>query len=261
EMSRAFRDAQKKSGENDSKRGSGSSASVDLREQSDSYVLRLNLPGRTLDRVNIELDGNVLHIDAPAENNAGKYEQSITLADAAGSTPEIERKAGDALIVVKVPKVSTADAPRPGAGSRIPFLPLLDDEKDILSRMDRMQREMDRVFKEQFEAFRLTPEHRDFFDLPRFGSSVDIKEEGENYVVHAYLPGRDTNNVEVTVKDRTLKIEAKAEKSDKKEGEGIVLSRKSHYAQLLTLPGGVNGDKMKVERKEGVVVVTLPKAK
>jgi HSP20 family protein len=262
EMSKTFRDAQKKAGESDPKGApAGRSASVDLREQNDSYVLRLNLPGRTLEKVNIQLNGSVLHIDAPAEDKAGRYEQSITLLDAAGSTPEIERKAGDNLIVVKVPKApASGSQDSPKAESRVPFLPLLDDEKDILGRMDRMQREMDRIFEEQFKEFRLTPAHRGFFDLPRFGSSVDIKEEGDNYVVRAYLPGRDTNNVNVTAEERTVKIEAKAEKTDNKDGGGAVVSRNSHYAQLLTLPGPVIPDKMQVDRKEGMLIVRLPKA-
>jgi HSP20 family protein len=254
EMSRTFREAQKKPGQGESKEGaSGSTASADLREQSDSYVLRLNLPGRTLDKVKIELTGNVLHIDAPAESHAGKYEQSVTLADAAGSKLEVDRRAGENLIVVKVPKTSLAEH-----GS--PFLPLLDFERDMLGRMERMQRDMDRIFEEQVQEFRVNPAHRDFFDLPRFGSSVDVKEEDGNYVVHAYLPGRDANNVNVTVEDQSLRIEAKAEKNDKKDGEGTLLMRKSHYAQLLTLPGPVHADKMKVDRKEGVLVITLPKA-
>src|SRR5689334_15136717 len=35
-------------------------ASVDLREQKDSYTVRLNLPERDLDKVDIKLDGNSL---------------------------------------------------------------------------------------------------------------------------------------------------------------------------------------------------------
>src|SRR4051812_44095365 len=37
-------------------------ASVDLREQKDSYMLRLNLPNRDLNKVDIKLEGESLHI-------------------------------------------------------------------------------------------------------------------------------------------------------------------------------------------------------
>jgi HSP20 family protein len=232
------------------------SASVDLREQSDSYLVRLSLPGRAIDKVDVELDGNLLRIDAPAEGQASRYRQSITLPGAADGTPEIERKPGEGVIVVKVAKTTAkGDAPGLSKELRTPFLPLLDQERDMLERIDRMQREMDSIFKRGFEEFRLMPAHRGFFNKSGFGSSVDVKEEGDNYVVRAYLPGRDSNDVNVTAEEKTVKIEAKAEKSDK-EGSAV----RSHYSQFLTLPGPVDATKMRVDRKEGMVVITLPKA-
>jgi HSP20 family molecular chaperone IbpA len=64
----------------------------------------------------------------------------------------------------------------------------------------------------------------------------------------------------VTLDGQTLKIEAKAEETENKQEEGAMMTRKAHYTQMLALPGPVESDKMKVERKEGVLVVTLPKA-
>jgi HSP20 family molecular chaperone IbpA len=252
EMSETFRKALE--GSNKGERPAAS-ASVDLREQNDSYVIRLSLPGRAIDKVNVGLEGDVLRIEAPAEGQAAKYRQSITLTGTDGMLPEIERKSKEGVIVVKVPK---NPAPARSDEVRTPFLPLLDHERDILDRIDSMQREMDRVFQRGFEEFRLLPAHRDIFDRRAFGSSVEINEEGENYVVRAYLPGRDSNNVNVTADERTLKIEAKTEKSDSKDDS--VRSTKTHYSQLLTLPGPVKTDGMKVDRKEGMLVVTLPKA-
>lgn len=53
-------------------------------------------------------------------------------------------------------------------------------------------------------------------------------------------------DINVTIKDQTLKIEAKEQKSTKKEEPGQVLhsTRKAAYSQLLTLPGPVRGDRM-----------------
>ncbi len=80
-------------------------ASIDLREQQDSYTLRLHLPNRDLDKVQIDLSGDTLRIVAPPEGKAARYEQSIQLDDlTAGSTPQIERKPKDNLIVVTIPK-------------------------------------------------------------------------------------------------------------------------------------------------------------
>lgn len=111
-----------------------------------------------------------------------------------------------------------------------------------------------------FAEFRSVPEFKEFFNQSRFGSSLDIKEESDKYVIRAYLPDRDMNNVNVTVEGQTLKVEAKTENAGQKEKDGMVFSRKARYSQLLTLPGPVQANKMAVERKENMLVVTLPKA-
>jgi HSP20 family protein len=241
-------------------------ASVDLREQKDSYILRLNLPNRDLDKVEVKLDGDMLHIVAPAEDKAGRYEQVVALADVkVNAEPKIERKPKDNLIVVTVPKSEGAAVAKTESTPSLPdpsLLPLTDWDRDILAQMERMRREMDRAFSEAFRDFRLEPAYKGFFDEARFASALDLQEEGENYVVRAYLPERQMKNLNVTVEGQTLKIEAREEETTKKEDKGEVLhsTRKAAYSQMLTLPGPVQSQKMKVDRKEGMVVVTLPKA-
>ena len=98
------------------------------------------------------------------------------------------------------------------------------------------------------------------FDEARFGSSIDLAEEGDNYVVRAYLPDREMKNVNVSLDGRVLKIEAKAEETEQKKDQGATVSHRAQYSQMLTLPGPVQMDKMKVDRKENMIVVTVPKA-
>ncbi|MDP9292632.1 MAG: Hsp20 family protein [Verrucomicrobiota bacterium] len=261
EMSDKFRDTFKSLRKED-KEQSIATASVDLREQKDSYTVRLNLPNRDLDKLTIKLEGDTLSIVAPAENKAWRYEQVVALNGVApDATPTIERKQKDNLIVVTVPKASIAVSQ--GTPSAIPdpaLMPLRDWDRDLIARMDQMRREMDRIFDESFRDFRLMPEYKGFFDEPRFGSSLDVQEVGENYVVRAYLPERDMKDVNVTVEGQALRIEAKAEETEKKDDKGILKSHKAHYSQLVTLPGPVKADKMTVDRKEGMLVVTVPKA-
>jgi HSP20 family protein len=264
-MSEKFRDTWK-SLRSASKEKSIASASVDLREGPDNYTVRLNLPDRDLDKVDIKLEGTSLRIVAPASDKTGRYEQSVVLAAAAPlAEPKIERKQQDSLIVVTVPKRSAVLGITPPLALPDPSLlpPLSAWEADVFAHMERMRRDMDRTFDDAFREFRAFPEHKGFFDEPRFGSSLDLKEEGDNYVVRAYLPGRDMQNIDVTVKDGALRIEAKEQAMTKKEGETGTLhsSRHAAYSQFLTLPGPVQSEKMKVEKKEGMLVVTLPKAK
>ncbi len=72
QMSEKFRDTWKNL-RSDSKEKSVSTASADLREDKDRYTLRLNLPDRDLEKVQIKLEGDTLRIVAPAEDKAGRY--------------------------------------------------------------------------------------------------------------------------------------------------------------------------------------------
>jgi HSP20 family molecular chaperone IbpA len=179
----------------------------------------------------------------------------------------VERKQADHLIVVTVPKsgsvkpqIRTEDKPQAlPADSRKPFF---YSDQDIMEGMDRMRREMDRIFDDSFRDFRIMPDFKGFFDEHRFGSTYDLEEKDGNYVVRVYLPDRDMNNVNVNVEadGRTLSIEARAENtasSSDKNKESTV--KHAAYTQRITLPGPVNAVKMKVDRKDRMLVVTLPK--
>ena len=234
-------------------------ASIDLREQQDSYTLRLHLPNRDLEKVQIDLSGDTLRIVGPPEGKAARYEQSMQLDDlTAGSTPQIERQPKDHLIVVTIPKSSDQTATTPSA---TPPASRRDDwDHRVLEQMNRMREEMDRIFGQAFSEFRNRPEFKEFFDQAQFGSSFDLQEEGDKYVVRAYLPDCDINNVNVSVEGDVLKLEAQGEDTRQEQQDGSSFSRKAQYFQVLSLPGPVQADKMTVERKENMLIVTLPKA-
>jgi len=264
-MSEKFRDTWKGL-RGDAKEKSVATASVDLREDKDRYTLRLNLPERDLGKVEITLEGETLRIVAPAGEKAGRYEQTVALAGAEpGAQPKVERRQNESMIVVTVPKsAQVAGGGKPSHLFPDPALsPLSDWDRDIFGRMEKMRRDMDQAFADAFREFRGESDYEGFFDEPRFGSSVDLNEEGDNYVVRAYLPDRDMQNIHVTVKDRTLTIEAKEQETTKKEDKDAPLhsQRMAAYSQILTLPGPVDIDKMKVEKKEKMLVVTLPRKK
>ena len=101
------------------------SASFDLREQEKSYMLRLDLPGRDLEKVDINLKGDTLHIVVPEADTMARYEQTVVLAGAdTGAKPVIERKKEDGVITVTVPKGANPLGPvrvhPPGCHRRMP---------------------------------------------------------------------------------------------------------------------------------------------
>lgn len=247
--------------ENRNKEKSIAMVSVDLREGNDNYVLRLNLPDRNLEKIEVTLDGDNLSIVAPAEGKAARYEQTLVLTSVAMATkPVIERKPKENLVIVTIPKAPSASPDDKKKAPATAEQPEESWDRDVLEHMDRMHQEMDRIFKNAVEDFRAMPEHVGVFDEPRFGSSFVVHDEDGEYVVRAYLPERDLKDLKVTVEGQTLKIEAKAETSGDPKQKGVVSSYKAEYSQTLSLPGPVLQDGMKVDRKDGMVVVTLPKA-
>jgi HSP20 family molecular chaperone IbpA len=242
-------------------------ASVDVRERHDGYTVRAHLPGRDLAKVEVAFEqGKILRITAPAEQDAGRYEQTITLEEVApGAEPTVQRRAQAHLIVIELPKKpseggGTAQPERP---ARPPDLAPAGDpwDRQVLERMDRICREMDRMFEDTIEDWEDLPAPGEFFDRARFGSAVDLQEKDGTYVIRAYLPERDAQNAKVVVDDGVLKIEAAAEESSERGETGLVWRKKSQFVQAITLPGPVDPAGLAIERKQGLLVVTLPKAK
>ena len=257
EMTQSFRDTFRNLRE-ENKENSIGSASVDLREQPEKYIIRLNLPSRDLSKVNCSLEGDSLHIVAPAEDKVDRYEQSIVLADAARDAAlNITRNQKDGIVVITVPK----GAPLAGSGMPSPELaPWSDWDRQMFDEMQKMQREMDSAINDSAGSYTNEPGFKGFFDQPRFGSSIDLQEANGSYVVKAYLPNRDMQNVSVTATNDTLKIDAKAQdkKDDGSNGPNVI--HEAEYSQAVTLPGPVDAGKMKVDKKEGMLIITLPKA-
>lgn len=241
-----------------------SMASIDVREENNRYVVRLSLPNRDLGKVEILAEDGALRIDAPGQGKATRYQQTVELEGVVQNEPlNIDRRQKDSMIVVTVPKHSGAEARAGGRHFPAPLASPQDDwDKQIFAQMDRMRHEMDRAFQDAFSEFKGSADHGGFFDEDRLGSSVDLKDEGNKYVVRAYLPDRNMPHVNVTLEGETLKIEAKDQREEDKENSGSAQfrsSRQSVYEQEFTLPGPVQDDKMKVEQKDGMVIVTLPK--
>jgi HSP20 family molecular chaperone IbpA len=140
--------------------------------------------------------------------------------------------------------------------------PNVDDEweRDLFARMDKMQEEMDRVFADSFHGFGLTPELARSLDLGRSDQSFDIRDEGDHYLVQAHLSELNMNKVKVSAEGQTLKIEVKSQETGKNGNAGTFSREQAYSEQIVELPGPVKSQKIKVDKKGGMLVITLPKA-
>ncbi|WP_247003115.1 Hsp20/alpha crystallin family protein [Halosolutus gelatinilyticus] len=90
---------------------------------------------------------------------------------------------------------------------------------------------------------------------------VDVADTGEEYVVTADLPGYDTDDIDLTLSDGTLRLEAT--RTDEEEyAEGRYLRRertRASASRRIRLPEPVDEDAISAGYEDGVLTVHLPK--
>jgi HSP20 family molecular chaperone IbpA len=245
---------------------SGFASSVDLREQKDRYVARVYLPNGDTSKVNATISGNDLEITmngAETKNGAAqseKYQEVISLAQPVRADQlQIQRKPN--MVVISVPKSSPSTVATTSAQSPVPSVTaspafssalnawdqrMIDDMRQMEARMNTM---FQNAFPNDLSSRNATLE---------LGSTVNVDDQKDKYVVHFALPNRDVSNVNVNFENGELHLSAQEQKNSSTNSQKSVES--GRYEEMVTLPGPVNESEMKVNRQANAVVVTLPKA-
>ncbi|WP_440952886.1 Hsp20/alpha crystallin family protein [Methanococcoides sp. FTZ1] len=125
-----------------------------------------------------------------------------------------------------------------------------------------------------FEEIRQTQEHLNqlFREISPFGGwseggaftpLMDIREEGDNVVVTADLPGVDKKDININVKDNIIEISAECKKETEAEEGGYTQRERtySRFSRSAVLPANVTDEGAKAKLEDGVLTVTLPKSK
>ena len=88
----------------------------------------------------------------------------------------------------------------------------------------------------------------------------EFKEDG-TIVVRAELPGIEPDkDIEITVKNDTLKIHAERHEQEKEEEKGFYRSefRYGSFTRVLPLPAGASEDDVKASYHDGILEVRVP---
>jgi HSP20 family protein len=113
-------------------------------------------------------------------------------------------------------------------------------------RLSNLQDELDRLFESP---------------LTGWAPALYVREDKDNYVVRAELPGLKREDIDVSLQDGALVISG--ERQDEKVEEGVEVHRQERFygkfQRALTLPEPVAADKVKADYKDGVLTITLPK--
>ena len=130
------------------------------------------------------------------------------------------------------------------------------------------RREPESFFMRPFDEMRRMME--DFWMAPfgegRFGEnfipSVDVKEEDDQVIVAAELPGIDQKDIDVEVTQDSVRIAGEKRKEQKKEEKGYYHRETSYgaFERIIELPAAVDEDKAEAEFSKGVLTIKLPKS-
>ncbi len=91
--------------------------------------------------------------------------------------------------------------------------------------------------------------------------AVDIKEEKDQYLIHADLPGVEADDIEVTMERGILSIKGERRLEHTEEKGDYRRTERSYgmFHRRFTLPEGSDTDHITANRKDGVLEVTIPK--
>ena len=113
---------------------------------------------------------------------------------------------------------------------------------------------------------------RPYFDLTKFNDSsssgsvddyvlpaVDIREDVDCYTIHVDLPGVKSSDIDITIKDGSLSVEAHREFSSRSKEEGYQRTERGSFYRQFAFPKGVKPNSCEASYQDGVLKLVLPK--
>ncbi|HXD57819.1 MAG TPA: Hsp20/alpha crystallin family protein [Thermoleophilaceae bacterium] len=95
----------------------------------------------------------------------------------------------------------------------------------------------------------------------RWAPAMDLVEADDHFVLKADLPGLADDDVNIEVQDGTLTISGERKSENEKREKGWYRVERSfgRFSRSLSLPEGVDADKIEASFDKGVLEVRIPK--
>ena len=125
------------------------------------------------------------------------------------------------------------------------------------SSLSRLREEMDRLF-ERFLGTELQSEEKTSKLFPWQGWFEGLQDQGDHYLVRLPAPGFEPEEFDVSLSGNRLVIRAEHKEEQKEEGNGGFRYGSIH--QVITLPEGVDPQRIEARYHNGVLEVQVPKS-
>jgi HSP20 family protein len=126
---------------------------------------------------------------------------------------------------------------------------------DPIRELDSLQGDMNRLFDQFFDVRAGNAASR------RWVPAMDLVETDDHLVLRGDLPGLTEDDVDIEIKDNVLTVsgERTAQHEDQAEGYHRVERSFGSFSRSLTLPHGVEPEKVEAKFENGVLEVEIPK--
>lgn len=123
----------------------------------------------------------------------------------------------------------------------------------------RLFNEMDRAFADTVDGGRATPFSRSY------RPAIDLYDSGDEFVVHALIPGTNPDELDVSMEQNTLHITGSYgyEAPEEQARQWTWYRREigsGQFTQTVNLPAPVDSDQIEAHFEWGVLTLRLPKA-
>src|SRR3989338_455203 len=130
--------------------------------------------------------------------------------------------------------------------------------EDIFDEIKRMRKDIDSMFNNFFQSseFKKIKEVSSMRTPPS-----DVKDTKDSVVINLDMPGVDKKDIQVSVIENRLEVKAQKKRESKIESKGYFKQERSFsgFYRALTLPSDVDAENAKVDYKDGVLKITIPK--
>ncbi len=129
---------------------------------------------------------------------------------------------------------------------------------DPFTRFDRMQREMEEMFGENFGRL-----NGGLFGGVDAGRDFEIRETPDGYEIRFDMTGLDKDKIDITFDEHSLTLKGERSRRDLRKAPGGVFQSESFGAFVKTIPLPVDADtgRVKTEKQGEVLIIHMPKRK
>ncbi|MGD8847490.1 MAG: Hsp20/alpha crystallin family protein [Desulfobacteraceae bacterium] len=127
--------------------------------------------------------------------------------------------------------------------------------RNAFEQLDRMRRQFDQVFGDDFGTSRGVPGAGVF-------PQVNITEDADRFYIRAELPGVKTDDLEMQATAKNLSIAG--ERKIEAENEGGRYHRREReagkFSRIIAMPTEIDPDRIEAKMQDGILTIRLPKA-